>query len=112
MVGEVCFAENEQAGDCAFESVVNPEAAHRVVGGGIYAHRRFVGVFAGDAFVHIEEVAVFFLYGFDAVAPDGVCEVEINAASFTVDCGAHAASVVARFLRRARGNVAGSEVAE
>lgn len=112
MVGEVGFAENEEPGNRAFEGVVNPKTAHCVVRSGVYAHGCFVRVFARDAFVHVEEVAVLFLDRFKAVALDCVGKVEVNAASFAVDCRPYAASVVAGFLCRARGDVAGSEVAE
>lgn len=112
VVGEVGFAENEEPGNRAFEGVVNPKTAHCVVRSGVYAHGCFVRVFARDAFVHVEEVAVLFLDRFKAVALDCVGKVEVNAASFAVDCRPYAASVVAGFLCRARGDVAGSEVAE
>src|SRR6187402_1235547 len=97
-----------QAGDIAHEVVVHPEAAHGVVNGGVDAHGDRVGVFAGDLFIHLEEVAVAFADGGLAIAFDGFGEVEIDAEA----AGADAASVVALFLGGAAGDVAGGEVAE
>ena len=58
VVGEVRLAEHEQAGDGAHQVVVHPQAAHRVVDGGVDAHRHLVRVLAGDPLVHVEQVAV------------------------------------------------------
>ncbi len=38
--------------------IIHPQAAHRVVDGGIDAHRNLVGIFVGDALVHVEQIAV------------------------------------------------------
>ena len=56
--------------------VVHPQAAHGVVDGGIDAHRHLVGIFAGDALVHVEQVAVALLDDVLAEALDGVAEIE------------------------------------
>ena len=61
VVGEVRLAEHVQAGDVAHQVVVDPQAAHRVVDGGVDAHGDVVRVLAGDALVHLEEVAVALL---------------------------------------------------
>ncbi len=107
MVGEVGLAEDEQAGDVRHQVVIDPQAAHGVVQGGVDAHRLLVAVFAGDALVHLEEVAVFLLDLGLAEAADGVGEIEVDAAAARAD----AAAVVARFLGRARGDVARRQVA-
>ncbi len=72
VVGEVGFAEDEQAGDGALQVVIDPEAAHGVVDGGIDAHGNLVGVLVGDALVHVKEIAVALADGLLAQAPDGV----------------------------------------
>ena len=61
VVGEVRLAEHEQAGQVAHQVVVDPQPAHRVVDGGVDAHRHLVRVLVGDALVHLEEVAVALL---------------------------------------------------
>ena len=109
VVGEVGFAADEEAGDVGLEVVVHPEAAHGVVDGGEDHHGGLVGVFSGDAFVHVEEVAVAFADFAFAEAVDGVAEVEIDAEA---GAGGDAALVVAGFLGGAGGDVAGGEVAE
>ncbi len=108
VVGEVCLAADEEAGDGALEVVVHPEAAHGIVNGGEDHHGSAVGVVSGDAFIHFEEVAVAFLDGFFAVALDGVAEVEEDAESG----GGHAVSGIAEFLGGAGGDVAGCEITE
>ena len=75
---------------------------------GINAHRRVVGIFAGDLFVHVEEIAVAFANGVFAQALDRVREIEIDAAPARAD----AAAFIAHFLGAAGRNVARSEVAE
>ena len=61
VVGEVRLAEHEQPGQVAHQVVVDPQPAHRVVDGGVDAHRHVVRVLVGDAVVHLEEVAVALL---------------------------------------------------
>ena len=79
VVREVGFPEHVQAGDRAHEVVVHPQPAHRVVDGGVDAHRDLVRVLVRDALVHVEEVAV--LLGDHGLAQplDGVGEVEVHA---------------------------------
>ena len=72
VVGEVRFAEHVQPGDVAHQVVIHPQAAHRVVDGGVDAHRRLVRIFVGDLLIHLEEVAVLFLDDVDAEARDRV----------------------------------------
>ena len=80
VVGEVGLAEHVQARDRAHEVVVHPQPAHRVVRGGIDAHRHLVRVLVGDALVHVEEVAVLLARSSSlAQALDGVGEVEVDA---------------------------------
>ena len=107
MVGEVGFAAHEQAGDGAHQVVVHPEAAHGVVDGGVDPHRRLVRVFAGDAVVHVEEVAVALTDRGLAQAPGRVREVQIDSQAARPD----AATGVAGFLGRPRRNVTRGEVA-
>src|SRR6185436_4502817 len=67
-----------------------------------------VRVLAGDALVHLEEVAVLCLDGRPAQPADRVREVQVDAEP----AGADAAALVADVLRRARGDVTGDQVAE
>ncbi len=108
VVGEVRFAQHVQAGDRAHEVVVDPQAAHRVVDGGVDAHGNLVRVLVGDALVHVEEVAVLFPDHGGPEALDGVRKVQVDA----VPAGTHAAPFVRDLLGRARGDVARHQVAE
>ena len=108
VVAEVRFAEHEQAGHIRHEVVVHPQPAHRVMHGGIDAHRHLVGVLVGDLFVDLEEVAVTLPHLVLAQPLDGIREVQI----YAQPAGADASPVVACLLRRARGDVARREVAE
>ncbi|CAB5027103.1 unannotated protein [freshwater metagenome] len=108
MIGEVGFAQHEQAGHVRHEVVVDPQTAHRVVHGGIDAHGNAERVVARDAFVHLEQVVVAILDGRSAVASDGFGEVEEH----TVLERTHAAAFVDHGLGIAGGHVAGHEVAE
>ena len=65
VIGEIGFTNDEETIDVAHQVVVDPEPAHRVVRGGVDAHRNFVGIFTRDALVHLEKVSVF---RFDGVA--------------------------------------------
>src|SRR5690606_19359141 len=112
VVGEVRLTGHEQAGDGRLQVVVDPQAAHDVVHGGVDAHRDLVRVLPGDALVHVEEVAVLGLHGVAAEALDGVGEVEVHAAAHAVDLRADAAALVAHVLGLSRGDVAGYQVAE
>jgi len=108
VIGEVRFAGDEQSRDRALEVVVDPQAAHRVVRRGVDAHRHAVGVLARDALVHLEEVAVALADRVDAVARDGVAEVEVDRHARRPD----AAALVALLLRIPRSDVARHEVSE
>ena len=79
VVGEVRLAEHVEAGDVAHQVVVDPEPAHRVVDGGVDAHRHLERVLVGDALVHLEEVVVALGDDAAAEAADGVGEVEVHA---------------------------------
>ena len=108
VVGEVRLADHEQARDGALQVVVDPQPAHRVVHGRVDAHRDLVGVLAGDALVHVEEVAVLRRHGRPAEALDRGGEVEVDAQAGRAD----AALGVADGLRGAAGDVARDQVAE
>ncbi len=68
VIGKIRFADDEQAGDGRHQVVIHPQAAHGVVNRGINAHGDLIRIFAGDALVHFEEVAVAL---FDYVAGPG-----------------------------------------
>jgi len=57
--------------------VVHPKAAHSVVDGRVDAHRLLVRIFAGDALVHVDQVAVALFDDVLAQAVDGVAKIEI-----------------------------------
>ena len=108
MVAEVRLAQGEQPGDGGLQVVVHPQPAHRVVGGGVDAHRDRVGVLAGDALVHVEQVPVAGLDRLGAEAVDGGGEVQVDAVAQRPD----AATLVDDGLGVARGDVAWHQVAE
>ena len=105
---EVGLAQYEQAGDVAHQVVIDPQAAHGVVGRRIDAHRHLVGVLVGDLLVHLEQVAVTLADGVLAQALDGSGKVQVHAAPARAD----AAAVVALFLGGAGGDVTRGQVAE
>ena len=58
MVREVGLPASVESGDGRLQVVVDPKAAHRVVHGGVDAHRRLVRVVGRDLLVHLEQVAI------------------------------------------------------
>ena len=76
--------------------------------GGIDPHRHLVGVFGGDALVHLEQVAVARLDDLDAEPFDRFLEVEIDRQPGLAD----AVALVGLLLGGARRDVARHEVAE
>ena len=107
MVGEVAFADSEEALDRGLEFVVNPDAAHCVVACGEDHHRGFVGIVVADHLVHVEEVAVAVANHILAKTLDGIFEVEVYGIA-----GTYAETGVAAFLGGTAGDVAGAEVTE
>ena len=79
VIGEIGFADREQSGDRAHQVVIHPQSAHRVVDRRIDPHRNFVGIFAGDALVHVEQIAVAFVDAVLAEPLDGIGEIQIDA---------------------------------
>ena len=112
VIGEVGFTAHEQAGDGALQVVVHPQAAHRVVDGGVHTHRHFVRVLTRDALVHLEQVVVTLGHGVAAQALHGLAEVEVNAAADARDFRAYAFALITHVLGAARGDVARDQVAE
>ena len=112
MVGEVRLTGDEEALDVGLQVVVDPQATHDVVHGGVDAHRHLVGVLTRDPLVHVEEVVVLLAHRVLAQALDRVGEVEVDAAAEVADHRAHAATLVADVLGLAGGDVAGDQVAE
>src|SRR5690606_2594058 len=108
VVGEVGLTGDEQPRDGGLQVVVDPQAAHGVVHRGVDAHRDLVGVLAGDALVHVEQVAVLGLDRGAAHPLDGVGEVQVDAEA----AGADAAALVADVLGGAGRDVARDQVAE
>ena len=112
VVGEVGLTGDEQAGDRRHQVVVDPDAAHDVVHGGVDAHRHLVGVLTRDPLVHVEEVVVLLLDAVAAETLDGGGEVEVDTAADSVDLRADPAALVADVLRGPRRDVARDQVAE
>ena len=119
VVAEVALANSKEAGDRGLQLVVHPDAAHRVVDGGVDHHGLVVlhavdlvgevaGIDVGDLFVHIKEVAVALLHGVEAEAVDGLGEVEEHSQAGVV----HAEALVAALLGSTTGHVTGHEVTE
>jgi len=107
MVREVGLTDDMQTWEVGHEVIVHPEAAHGIVDGGIDAHGHGIRVFPGDGGIHVKQVAIALGDDFFAEAGNGVCEVEIDAASGR----ANAAALVAHLFGCTRGNVARAEVA-
>ena len=108
VIGEVGLAGDEAARDRRLQLVVDPEAAHHVVDGGVDAHRHLVRVLAGDALVHLEQVVVALADRVFAEPLHRIAEVEVHAVLQRAD----AAALVDLDLDGARCDVAGHEVAE
>ena len=103
VIGEIGFTNHEQAGHIAHQIVIHPETAHRVVHGGINSHRHFVGVLAGNLFVHLEQVSVAFANGLYAEPFDRISEIEIDAASASTDTAAFVANLLGARDEMSRG---------
>ncbi len=108
VVAEVGLTRCEEAGDGGLQLVVDPEAAHGVVHGGVDHHRVLVGVHVDNLLVHLEEVAVFLLHHIAAQTLDGVGEVEVDGQTR----GPNAVAGIAALLGGAAGDVARHQVAE
>ena len=108
VVGEVRLTQDKQAREIRHEVIVHPEAAHRVVHGGIDAHRHLVGVLGGDLVVDVEEIAVALAHAVFAEPLDGVGEVEVHAEAALTDSPA----LVAHTLGGAGRDVTRAEIAE
>ena len=78
MLGEIGLPQHKQSRHRAHQVVVDPQTTHRVVGRGVDPHRREAGILAGDALVHLQQVAVARLNRCLAIAGDGVRQVEIH----------------------------------
>ena len=107
VIGEVGLARGIQTGDGGLKFVVDPQSAHRVVRGRVDAHRHVIGVLAGDALVHLEEVAVALFDHVAAETIDRIAEVQVHA----VLQRTNTATRVDRTLGRARRDVARGQVA-
>ena len=78
MFGKIGLAQHKQAGDRAHQVVVHPQAPHRVVGRRIDPHRPSHWVIAGDALIHLKQVAVARGNRGAAVIRNGVVEIQIH----------------------------------
>ena len=107
MLGIVGFPQHEQPRDRTHQLVVNPESSHRVMGGGIDAHRRAIGIVAADPLVHGHQVAVAGGDDITAFAADRVGEIQVHRTSARTD----AVTGVAEFPGAAGGDIPGGHVA-
>src|ERR1700730_10374917 len=107
VVGAIRFTDNEETGQIAHQIVISPDAAHGVMHSRVNPHRNFIGVFAGDFVVDLEQISVTFANRFDAETFDGIGKIQIDAASAWTDT----ATFIANFLGRTRCDVARGEVA-
>jgi len=97
-----------QTGDRGHEFIVDPQTTHGVVRRRVDAHRHLVWILAGDALVHVEEVAVPLSDHALAEATDGVGKIEVH----TVLLGPNSLPGVHGTLCRTGRDVSGCEVAK
>ena len=112
VVGEVRLTGHEQPGNRGLQVVVDPQATHHVVHGGVDPHRHHVGVLTGDPGVHVEQVAVLLLDRIPAEPLDRFREVEVDTAAYAFHLGADSAPLVAHVLGLPRRDVTRDQVAE
>src|SRR5262249_13846993 len=108
VIREVCFADRVQAGNRRHQVVIHPEAPHRVVDGWVDSHWNFVWILAGDAFIHVEEIAISLADALLAETLDGVGEIKVDAQAAFAD----SAAIIAHSLRVARRYVTRNKIAE
>ena len=108
MVAEIGLAGGEKAGNGSLQFIVDPQAAHGVVHGGIDHHGILIGIHIDNLLVHLEEVAVFLLHDVASETFDGIGEVEVDGQAR----GAYAVAGVAALLGGTAGHVARHQVAE
>ena len=75
---------------------------------GINSHRNFVRILAGDALVHLEQIAVAIRDDVLAKTLDGIGEIEIHAEAGVAD----SAAFIANCFRIARRDIARNQIAE
>ena len=108
VVREVRFAQDKAARNRTHQVVVHPEAAHRIMGSRIDAHRNLVRIFVGDFFIHLEQVAVFGGNACDTHTLDGIGKVQINGTFRRTDTHA----LVADHLRIAGSHITRDQVSK
>ena len=94
VIREVRLAEDVQAGHVAHQVVVDPQPAHRVMNRRVDAHRDFVRILVGDLFVHVEQVAVLLLDGFDPEALNRIAEIEVDGEPAVADAATFVADLL------------------
>ncbi len=82
------------------------------MGGRVDAHRRLVGIFAGDAFVHLEQVAVALFHRLPAQARNRVGKVQVDTSTLPAHLWPNSQALVAHVLGPTRSDVSGHQVAE
>ncbi len=106
VVGEVGFPYDKESGNGALQIVVYPETTHGVVRGWVDPHRLLVGIFTGNAFVNIKEVAIAFTDCRLTQSLNGISKIQVN----TAFSRSYTAAIVTSFFCRTGGNVTGSKV--
>src|SRR5258708_1203249 len=107
MIAEIGFTQNEKARNIAHELIIDPQAAHGVMDRRVNAHRRFIGIFPRDLFIHLKEVAIAAFNSLKTKALDGVGKIQIHAKAMI----ANAATLITYLFGRARADIARGEVA-
>ena len=75
---------------------------------GIYAHRNLIGIFAGDTFVHVEQITVAFGNNAFPQAVDGIGKIKINPDFGFTDT----ATFITGFFRRTGRNITRGKITE
>ena len=108
VVREVTFADGKQTLDSGHQFVVYPDAAHRIVDGGINHHRVLVRRYVRDFLVHVKQIAVALCHHILAQTVDSLGEVQ----EYGQACVVHTITLVATFLGGTAGHVARHQVTE
>ena len=104
---EIGLPEHKQSRNRAHQVVIHPQAPHRVVRRGIDAQGRGDRIFAGDARIHLQQVAVAALDRLPTVAADRLRQIQVHPAA----ARPHATALQAQLPGAAGGHITGHHVA-
>jgi large subunit ribosomal protein L31 len=77
MVGKIGLTAGVESRNGGHQVVINPQASHCIMNSRIYPHWSGVGIFAGNLFVHIEQIAVTGLNLILTKSIDGIRKIKI-----------------------------------